>query len=209
MTLMRVSIRRLRRSGNSIMYHVLSIKYLKRSLIFLITFLFIVISTAGVKAQENIPSAADSSKVSYQLSYPGLLPDHPLYFLKAARDRVMSFFISNPVKKAEFDLLQADKRIAASFLLVQKGGKITMAQSTFSKGENYFEEAINKARDAHSQGVNISELAKKLKEANLKHQEVLSDIEKKLSKKDKGKFATEHTRLTALEKKVKELAKEK
>ena len=164
-----------------------------------------------VYADEMASDSAKSSTsavVSYQLSYPGLLPDHPLYFLKAARDRVMSFFISDPLKKSEFNLLQADKRIAASFLLVQKGHeKLEMAESTFSKGENYFEDSINRAKDAKSQGVNIMDLSKKLKEANLKHQEVLGDIEKKLSEKDKGKFKVEYARMTELEKRVKELAK--
>lgn len=49
---------------------------------------------------------------NYALPYPGMLPDHPLFFLKQIRDRVMEQLISDPIKKAEFYLLQADKRLA-------------------------------------------------------------------------------------------------
>jgi len=181
------------------------------SIVFLFfTFSFLISSLRFVSAQEIIPSAADSSNVNYQLAYPGLLPDHPLYFVKAARDRIGAFFISNPLKKSEFDLLQADKRIASSLLLVQKGqGKIPLAKSTFSKGENYFEDALNRASDAKSQGMNIAEISKKLKDANLKHKEVLNDIEKKLNKKDKNKFGVERLRIIDLEKRANGLVSKK
>ncbi len=179
--------------------------------IIFVVFLLIFGIVGRVYAQESgseSAQATESSKVNYELSYPGLLPDHPMYFLKAAREQITAFFISNPLKKSEFDLLQADKRIESSLLLIQKG-KIALAESTFSKGENYFEDAINRASDAKSQGTNILEIANKLKDANLKHQEVLGDIEKKLGKKKKGKFMRDRTRILGFEKRANELATKK
>lgn len=82
-------------------------------------------------------------EVEYALPYPGILPDNPLYSLKASRDRIISFFIADPVKKSEFDLLQADKRLQAGvFLLHKHHPDVDLAITTISKGQNYLEEAI-------------------------------------------------------------------
>ncbi len=59
---------------------------------------------------------------NYALPYPGMLPDHPLFFLKQIRDRVMELLISDPIKKAEFYLLQADKRLSMA-LMYDEGKK--------------------------------------------------------------------------------------
>ncbi|HVF69165.1 MAG TPA: DUF5667 domain-containing protein [Xanthomonadales bacterium] len=188
--------------------YILKIKnILKFCFVFLLFNLYFLIlgSKAPIFANETT-QVAESSGVNYQLSYPGLLPDHPLYFLKAGRDRIMSFFISKPLKKAEFNLIQADKRVEASFLLSKKGGdKIDLAQSTFSKAENYFEDAIDNTAAAKAQGMNTIELSQKLHDSNQKHQQILKDMTEKLSEANKEKFATEHGRLKQFEKKVKEL----
>jgi hypothetical protein len=179
-------------------------------ILFIYTFLLIP-AQARVFAQDlSLNPVASSTPVQYELSYPGLLPDHPLYFLKAGRDRVMSFFISNPVKKAEFNLLQADKRIHASQLLLKKGGdKIDLAQSTFSKSENYFEGAIQYAEEAGKQGVNIEELAKKLHTANRKHRQVFNDMMRDLNENDRKKFFTEAKRLIDFENRIIKLVNNK
>lgn len=176
----------------------------------IVTFSFLTfIPKASVYSQDLTPAqTASETAVNYQLPYPGLLPDHPLYFLKAARDRVFSFFISNPLKKAEFNLLQADKRVEASYMLSKKGEeKIDLAQSTFSKAENYFEDAVNRAYDAKTQGMNTIELSKKLTDANHKHQQVLNDLTKSINSQDRKKFTKERARLVDFEKRVKELAR--
>ncbi|HUQ84756.1 MAG TPA: DUF5667 domain-containing protein [Candidatus Limnocylindrales bacterium] len=174
-----------------------------RAFLVSLVILMVLFSTTTVSAQEGEP---DSTKSTYTLSYPGLLPDHPLYFLKAGRDRMMSIFISKPLEKAEFNLLQADKRVEASFMLSEKKeNKLDLSQSTFSKAENYFEAAINQTMAAKTQGINTSEVSKKLKDANKKHQQILKDITNKLKGKDKNKFAVEHGRLRDFEKRVKEV----
>lgn len=82
-------------------------------------------------------------EVEYVLPYPGILPDNPLYSLKASRDRIISFFIADPVKKSEFDLLQADKRLQAGIFLLHKNSPdVDLSITTISKGQNYLEEAI-------------------------------------------------------------------
>ena len=177
---------------------------------FLTILVFIILNVRVIKAQEatwDSAQTADTSKSSYTLAYPGLLPDHPLYFLKAGKERMMAFFISHPLKKAEFNLLQADKRIHASLMLSQKGEeKLDLAQSTFSKGENYFEDALTYTIEAERQGINITEFTKKLMDANSKHRQVFDDMTKKLEEKNKRKFANEAKRLAEFEKRAEELA---
>ena len=84
------------------------------------------------------PSASPS--IEYFLPYPGLLPDHPLYPIKAIRDKMLSVLISDPVKRVEFNLLMADKRLNMGILLSEKG-KEALAETTVSKAEKYFLDA--------------------------------------------------------------------
>src|SRR3989344_4901084 len=64
-----------------------------------------------------IPATA-AAKVNYELVYPGILPDNPLYFIKAGRDRLVAFLINDSLKRAEFNLLTSDKRIYSAKLLL-------------------------------------------------------------------------------------------
>lgn len=54
----------------------------------------------------------------YVLPYPGILPTHPLYKVKELRDKIIDLLIVDPVRKSEFYVLQADKWLAASDLLL-------------------------------------------------------------------------------------------
>lgn len=49
--------------------------------------------------------------IMYVLPYPGILPTHPLYILKSLRDKIIEFLITDPLNKAEFHILQADKKL--------------------------------------------------------------------------------------------------
>lgn len=130
------------------------------------------------------PTPAPFEKpVDYQLPYPGLLPDNPLYPLKAIRDKLVSFFVSDPLRKANLDLLNADKRLNASLYLFnsvkQNEKKINLAISTISKAENYFEQAISKTREAKRQGMDTADILRRLSESSKKHKEVIRYLAKK------------------------------
>lgn len=143
-------------------------------------------------------SSTDSASVdiNYTLPYPGLLPDNPLYVFKAIRDKIVSILISDPKNKAEFDLLQADKRLSAAFALSKKqpaNGQLVV--TTISKGENYFSEAVGQATLAHSEGIEVNGLIDRLGNAAEKHQQIILGIENGLSKKDSEQLALEATRV--------------
>ena len=60
------------------------------------------------------------NKANYELPFPGLLPDHPLYLLKAGRDRALIFVTRDYDSKARLQLELSDKRVRAGELLVDE-----------------------------------------------------------------------------------------
>lgn len=148
--------------------------------------IFYLVFSSSVLAQTA--TGTESARVDYDLPYPGILPDSPLYFLKTFRDRFYSFLISDPVKKAEFDLLTADKRLGAATVLFDKG-KRELAETTISKGENYFEDAIKNLKLSKMQGRPIDiGLMTDMELSSKKHKEVLLQMTEKSDGKLKEKF---------------------
>jgi len=141
-------------------------------------------------------------KVQYELAYPGMLPDSPLYFLKVLRDRIVKFLISDPLKEAEFNLLTSDKRVYAALLLVEKN-KHDLALTTLSKSNNYFHEAVSSLSEAKGKGVDIKPLYERMSASVKKHEEILRDqIMPKSPKNLMKDFERELERLELIEKSV-------
>lgn len=131
---------------------------------------------------QGISDSSESASVNideYQLPYPGMLPDNPLYPLKTFRDKIVGFLISDPLKKAEFNVLQADKRLQAGVYLIDKSKKYKLAIETISKGVNYLEEAFLKTSDAYKQGMDAAAMQDRLEKALAKHESVISALSKK------------------------------
>ncbi len=117
-----------------------------------------------------------NNKVVYDLPYPGILPDHPLYFLKAIRDKLQDFFTRDNIKKAQLYLLYSDKRLAMT-LALEKKGEDALAFSTLSKGEKYFLKIPDLLRQSKEQGTSPSaELVGEIKLSNQKHEEVIRQM---------------------------------
>ncbi len=115
-------------------------------------------------------------KVIYNLPYPGLLPDSPLYLTKIVRDRINDFLTRDNLKKAELYLLNSDKRASMSMALALKG-KNKLAIDTFIKGEKYFIKIPNLLRSAKKQGTQApSSFIETLKLSNAKHKEMIEEL---------------------------------
>jgi len=115
-------------------------------------------------------------KVVYTLPYPGILPDHPLYFLKVIRDRLLDFATRDKIKKANLYLLFSDKRANMAVFLSKKG-KNKLAITTFSKGEKYFLKIPALLVASKKQGVGPTpELVETLRVSNAKHQELVNQL---------------------------------
>src|SRR3989338_5370865 len=91
----------------------------------------LLLSSSGVWAKESIkPATVSPTPVilsDYTLPYPGLLPDHPLYNLKALRDKILLWFTKDEVKLVELNPLISHKKI-----------KFNQLYLIFSKPEKYF-----------------------------------------------------------------------
>lgn len=153
---------------------------------------------------EEQGATKSAEKIEYALPYPGILPDNPLYFLKALRDRIIGFLITDQLKKAEFNLLTSDKRIYAALLLSEKG-KDQMTVDTLSKSNNYFHNALSSTDEAKKVGKNADIVLHNLELSVQKHKEALLMIEKKIGKKFDAQLQYESGRLEGFEKKINEI----
>lgn len=152
---------------------------MKKIAIFFIFLLFFFLFPQKSLAQNSSPSALPKpAVVEYYLPYAGILPDNTLYFLKAFRDNLIGFLISDPLKKADYNLLMADKRLVSAHALIDKK-KYELAITTLSKAENYFEKSVKLVGDAKKQGRDASQLIDKLLIASQKHQEVIFQMGQK------------------------------
>jgi len=115
-------------------------------------------------------SVLANSGVEYNLPYPGVLPDSPLYVLKVARDNVVSFFIRDPKQKAFYLLFLSDKRLAAGEILV-KNNKTDLGITTVKISQEYYTKAVDLA-------VKVKDLSltEKLIVAGVKHNDVMVDL---------------------------------
>lgn len=167
-------------------------------LIFLPLFFLLVFGNTRVSAEIATQSSTPTT-INYELPYPGVLPDNPLYSLKAARDKIISILINDQVKRAEFDLLTSDKRLAASVMLVNKG-KSELAITTISKSNNYFIQAIESAKKAKDMGKNTNTVSANIALSLKKHKEILGQISSKIDKQYKAQLDLERKRLSGYEK---------
>ncbi|MBI3980898.1 hypothetical protein HY345_02780 [Candidatus Microgenomates bacterium] len=151
--------------------------HLRNFLLVSASILILVLVTVVVSAQINAQTAKDNVKThsEYPLPYPGILPGNPLYQLKMVRDRVFEILIVDPLKKADFYLLQADKRLAAGESLITKGNS-SLGEETISKGEKYFGLAIELTKQAKSKGKDTKDLTDRLARSWDKHNEVLIEL---------------------------------
>ncbi len=121
-------------------------------------------------------SVTNNGTVQYELPYPGLLPDSPLYPLKAVRDNSLVFITRDNLSKARLQLELSDKRIRAAEMLAQSG-KNTLTISTLSKGEKHFQQALESLMNAKTQGETpTGETLSLMKRSNEKHLEVINRI---------------------------------
>src|SRR3990167_8950559 len=109
---------------------------MKKVLILFFFAITVFVSPEITLAQTQEP-INESVIIDYDLAFPGILPDHPLYKLKILRDKISAGLISDPLKKINFYLLQTDKGILATAMLVDKN-KTDLASETALKAEHNY-----------------------------------------------------------------------
>lgn len=132
-------------------------------------------ATDASSSAEQIPHEV----LDYELPYPGILPDHPLYSLKLFRDRLLDFLIRDGNKRIEYNLLMADKRLNMGVSLVEKQ-QYDLAEETVSKGEKYLVKAVDGLYKSRDEGRDMaSDLSKKLLLSIQKHRVVVDELKRK------------------------------
>ena len=119
--------------------------------------------------------SSPSGSIDYYLPYPGLLPDHPLYWLKMVRDRVRLWLAFNQTKKAELLLLYADKRLGAAKALAE-GNKVALAITTATKAETYLNQVLVQLESLDQEKEEVKALWQKASISALKHVEIISSL---------------------------------
>lgn len=127
------------------------------------------------------------SKIDYDLAFPGILPDNPLYKLKVLRDKISIVLIADTYKRIDFYLLQADKGILATAMLIDKN-KVALAQQTALKAEHNMTLVTYELKKLSEKPKN--ELFEKLKTASKKHQEVLNTLIGRVPSQSQKTFIT-------------------
>lgn len=130
-----------------------------------------------VFAQSPSPTpVSEQAPQEYVLPYPGILPDHPLYFLKALRDRILEALIVDPQRKAEFYLLQADKRLNMGIFFDAKGIKVKAAES-ITIAEEFMAKSIDGLFAFKNAGSVVpASMVDRLEKSTAKHIEVLETM---------------------------------
>ncbi len=135
-------------------------------------------ATPGAMMEEGI-----SKKSEYVLPYPGILQNHPLYFLKEFRDQIIEVLIADPLRKSEFYLLQSDKWIAASDLLIVQE-QTDLAEKVLNKSADRMNDSIKALKSIKADGREVpSGVIDKVEKSIEKHLEMVDEfsIEKKIN----------------------------
>jgi hypothetical protein len=154
----------------------------------LLILLLSVFTTTNPKAATTSPTpqptaTISAQKVEYYLPYPGILPDSPLYRVKAFRDRVQLAFTLNGTRKAEKELFYADKRINAAVELIN-GGKSSLGVSTATKAEKYLDQAARRAIAISESGEDVKSLLNIVSTSASKHIEIMESLLTQVSASD-------------------------
>jgi len=143
---------------------------------YILSIIFLILSMGITQAVIAVEPVSPITKIDYALPYPGILPDHPLYFMKRVRDAILEMVIIEPVRKSEFYILQGDKRLQMGIMLVEQK-KFSLAETTVSKAEKYMEKAmVGLTTYKTSGGVIAPYVIEHAQKALAKHAEVLQEL---------------------------------
>lgn len=153
---------------------------MRRAILAIFLALFCLFSTLTTLVQAQGPISVGNKTVVYQLPYPGILPDHPFFFMKKSRDNITEFLTRDNLKKAEFYLLTSDKHLVMATQLADKD-KHELAITTLRRGEKYFQNIVPLLKSSKEQGVRPSDdLMRKIQNSSVKHRESIEGLMSKL-----------------------------
>ena len=156
------------------------------SIVAVVSFLLIGAVTTHAQQPATEPTPTPSI-VQYDLAFPGILPDHPLYKVKVLRDKLQILFIADPQKRMAFLLRQADKGMLATAMLVDKHN-IPLAHETALKAEHNITFLIDVLRAWGT--IPPNDFVERIRTATAKHQEVLASLVPRVQEQERKTFET-------------------
>ncbi|MEK9194723.1 MAG: DUF5667 domain-containing protein [Patescibacteria group bacterium] len=141
--------------------------------------------------------AAEEAGGDLELENVGILPNHPLYFLKEWGRKVKIFFTFNPVSKAKLELDYVGKKAAE----IKKMGEVVPQKiEAIGKALKNYEEAQARLRaklealKESAKNPNIDELLSKLGERVADHIKLFEELREKFEDQEEVKNAIEDVR---------------
>lgn len=125
----------------------------------------------------------NSESVEYILPYPGLLADHPLYFIKHTRDNIVLWMTRDYIKKSQTYLLISDKHLNMVKNLFELN-KIDLALPYLIRGENLFAKGVASLETQKKSSSLPPGLLDKFELASKKHQLVIEGLRKQAGTKE-------------------------
>ncbi len=155
--------------------------------------LFTVFGTVNSFARKDyqLPQATDGqvSEAIAKIVPLRFLPSSPLYFLITIKETFNRFFQSSSVKKTDFDLTLADKRIKEAYLLLAKEDTKSAGNALLGYS-NRVDTMMTQLDRARSQNQDVVPLIGEIADDLRNHEIILSAIDK-LRSKNNEKFNAE------------------
>lgn len=122
-----------------------------------------------------VPVSATTTDVS-NLPDPGMLPDHPLYFLKQTMERIGDGFAFSEEAKIERGIKMAERRLAEARVMIDSDRELLVEKAflRYSNRIESLEERLNNLEEENQD--KFESVINRVTEATLNHQEVLSDL---------------------------------
>lgn len=133
----------------------------------LLPLLTVAACASGVEAQTN------------DLPGPGMLPDHPFYFLKSSAEGIRTFFTFGELARADRALSLAERRLSEADVLITLGNP-EKAEDALDRYGEQLDRALAKAQRARANGDNTDEFSARASTATLHHQAVLADVHQRV-----------------------------
>lgn len=143
-------------------------------------------TTALVSAQEQTSAGrattSEVEKVDLGVENPGILPSSPFYFIKEWRRSITRFFTTNPVKRAELELNEANERAAEIKKLEEtapsKIEAITKAANNYQENMERLKTRLEQLKQT-SENPNVDKLVENLIDRSIKHNELFDNLKDK------------------------------
>ncbi|OGG06802.1 hypothetical protein A2872_01060 [Candidatus Gottesmanbacteria bacterium RIFCSPHIGHO2_01_FULL_42_12] len=133
--------------------------------------LIILLFVLSFAVSSPVSAEISTNSAKYDLPYPGILPDSPLWPIKDLRDKLIGLVVFDPVIKGQYELRLADKKLAMAQVLINTG-KGELGEKVLIWASDGYDRAIDRAEESKLKKLNYETLASRLSLFAAKYAEV-------------------------------------